>query len=170
MLLSVHVTSFLLPWLWASIGVTCSYSSRLFLCTLAEFIHAHNYILDYYTFFVLSPFLCCTFLISIASSLAQAPSLQQLLNFKSKTTHINVVEQIGTHYSSLGPFLLNDNTGAITKAIESQYKLDAFSINHEILSRWLQGKGKTPVSWRTLIDTLKTIKLSTLAENIESCF
>ena len=158
----------ILPWLWASIGVTCSYSSCLFLCALAEFINVYNYIFDYLS----SPhsFAAHSWSPSIASALVQAPSLQQLLNFKSKTTHINVVEQIGTHYSSLGPFLLNDDTGAITKAIESQYKLDAFSINHEILSRWLQGKGKTPVSWRTLIDTLKTIKLSTLAENIESCF
>jgi len=42
MLLSVHVTSVLFlvwfnnfPWLWASIGVTRSYSSRPFLCALA---------------------------------------------------------------------------------------------------------------------------------------
>ena len=48
----------------------------------------------------------------LASALAaQAPSLQQLLNFKTKTIHINIVEQIGTHYSSLGPFLLIDDTG-----------------------------------------------------------
>ena len=138
-----------------------------------KYVHPDNlHILDYFKWIVSSlsiPWLNI-FNLPLASALAQAPSLQQLLNFKTKTVHINLVEQIGTHYSSLGPFLLNDDTGAITKAIESQYKMDAFNINHEILSQWLQGKGKTPVSWKTLIDTLMTIKLSTLAEDIENSF
>ena len=101
--------------------------------------------------------------------LTKPVTLPQLLHFKTKTTHINIVEKIGTHYMSLGPFLLNDDTGTKTEAIRDECKLKTDSINHAILSQWLQGKGKTPVNWRTLIDTLKIIGLSKLGEEIEEC-
>ena len=103
------------------------------------------------------------------SSLTKLPTLRQLLHFKTKTTYINIVEQIGTHYKFLGPFLLNDDTGTKTEAIRDECKLKACDINYAILSQWLQGQGKTPVNWRTLINTLKHIGLSTLGKEIEEC-
>ena len=95
------------------------------------------------------------------------PTLPQLIDFKTSTGSMNITECIGTSYSKLGPLLLRDNDGAVTQAIREQYHLDAAKINQEILQRWLQGKGRQPVQWFTLIDVLKKIQLSPLAKEIE---
>ena len=103
-----------------------------------------------------------------AGSFTSKPTLPELLNFKTSSgSTVDVVQQIGTHYSKLGPLLLNDDTGAVTSAIVSQYQRDAVAINQEILTRWLQGQGKKPVSWSTLTDVLKEVGLSELSQMIQ---
>ena len=86
---------------------------------------------------------------------------------KTQSGTVNVVQQIGRYYSTLGPLLLKDITGAITAAIVSQYQLNADAINQAILTRWLVGQGKQPVSWSTLIDVLKDTGLSEMAKMIK---
>ena len=49
---------------------------------------------------------------------------------------------------------------------QCQYQHDAAKINYEILQQWIQGKGRQPVQWSTLIDVLKKIQLSVLAKKI----
>ena len=93
-------------------------------------------------------------------------TLPQLLHFK--TAAGSILEQIGIHYWDLGVRLLNDTTGAVTQAVIKQYHYDATEINREILQRWIQGKGKSPVEWATLVEVLKDIRLSELAREIES--
>ena len=66
-----------------------------------------------------------------------------------------------------GILLLNDETGAEARTIVTKHHEDADQINLEILSLWIQGKGK-PLSWDVLIDVLKTIGLGTLAEDTEN--
>ena len=79
------------------------------------------------------------------------------------------MQQIGTHYSQLGLLLLNDSTGSITSAIVTQFHSKADEINQEILSRWLQGQGKHPVNWFTLIRVLRDMQLLELAKMIQKC-
>ena len=64
-----------------------------------------------------------------------------------------------------GFLLLNDTSGAVTQSIAA--KGDSTRINHDILCLWLQGKGRQPVQWSTLIETLKDIDMSVLANDIE---
>ena len=78
-----------------------------------------------------------------------------------------MLDQIGTHYKKLGILLLNDTTGTVTQAIINQYHRNASEINMEILQRWIQGRGKLPVEWATLIEVLKDIELTELAREIE---
>ena len=94
------------------------------------------------------------------------PTLPQLIDFKTSTGNMNVTERIGTSYGKLGPLLMRDDDGAVTQAIRDQYHHDAAKINYEILQRWIQGKGRQPVQWSTLIDVLKKIQLSPLAKEI----
>lgn len=101
------------------------------------------------------------------SPLVQRPTLPQLLLFKTRSSSFNVLEQIGIHYRKLGILLLDDDTGAVTQAIVKQYHYDATDINIEILQRWIQGKGKLPVDWATLIKVLKDIGLPELARKME---
>ena len=103
-----------------------------------------------------------------ARSFTSKPTLPELLYLKTLSGNtVDVVQQIGTHYSKLGPLLLNDVTGAVTSAIVSQYQRDADAINQEILTRWLQGQGKKPVSWSTRTDVLNEVGLSELPQMIQ---
>ena len=103
-----------------------------------------------------------------ARSLASKPTLPELLKFKTSSGDtLRIVQQIGTNYLILAPLLLDDDTGAVTLAIVSQYQLNADAINQEILTRWLQGCGKKPVSWSTLTDVLKEVGLTKLSLMIE---
>ena len=98
----------------------------------------------------------------------EKPTLQQLLVFPGPQKKIKVHEQIGIKYYELGAFLLDDDTGAIVKAIAQEYSNNADNINKEILSKWLQGMGKQPVTWNTLIEVLRDIDLNSLANDVES--
>ena len=95
------------------------------------------------------------------------PTLPQLIDFKLQSGSINTMEQIGARYNTLGPLLLEDTDGTITEGIEKQCHHVVYDINLKILQRWIQGKGRQPVQWSTLIDVLKKIQLSELAKQIE---
>ena len=95
------------------------------------------------------------------------PTLPELIDFKTSTGSIKIIKCIGTHYDVLGTLLLQDNDGTVTQAIRDQYHHDAAKINYDIMRQWIQGKGRQPVQWSTLIDVLKKIELSVLAKKIE---
>ena len=44
----------------------------------------------------------------------------------------------------------------------------AEEINKEILEQWITGRGKQPVTWKTLTEVLRDIELNTLAGEIEA--
>ena len=100
------------------------------------------------------------------ASTEDTPTMPELIHFKIQSGSINILEEIGAHYNFLGPFLLQDTTGAVTKAIKVQYHFDATLINQEILQRWLDGKGVKPIKWSTLVSVLEKINLSPLAVTI----
>ena len=65
-----------------------------------------------------------------------------------------------------GTFLLDDRTGARVRNLEHQHQRHAEHINTAILQEWLTGSGKKPVTWATLVEVLRDIELSTLADDI----
>ena len=106
---------------------------------------------------------------SKARSLESTPTLPELLNFQTASGEdINIISEIGTDFKKLGPQILIDKRGAVLAGIVSKNINDADSINQEILTKWIRGRGKKPVAWSTLIDLLKVIGLSELAETIEA--
>ena len=78
------------------------------------------------------------------------------------------MKEIGTHYNMFGVLLLSDESGATISALEQQHQSRATSINFEILQQWLEGSGKRPVTWETLVKVLRQIELNILADKIES--
>ena len=96
------------------------------------------------------------------------PTLEQLIDFKTTTGSENVVKLIGTDYNLLGAFLLQDKAGTVTDAIADEHHHNAFKVNYHILKQWIQGKGRQPVQWSTLIDVFKKIELSELAKTMEA--
>ena len=93
--------------------------------------------------------------------------MPQLLNFPGKSGEINIPEKIGTNYTTLGIFLLNDDNGAKVETIAKE-KGESIHISIKILSKWLQGEGMQPPTWSTLIEALKMSNLGVLAEDIRA--
>ena len=74
---------------------------------------------------------------------------------------------MGSKFEDLGIVLLGDDDGSLVDQIKISCHHVPADIVGDILKRWVRGKGKQPVTWRTLTDCLKTIGLSPLASSIE---
>ena len=74
---------------------------------------------------------------------------------------------VGSTLQRFGTLLLEDKTGNKVAAIELDQQMQ-FRICREIVKRWLEGKGKQPVTWGTLIDVLDQIELTELSSDIRS--
>ena len=96
----------------------------------------------------------------------ECPTLPELMCFGSK--EIDIIEEIGTKYSRFGISLLHDKSGAKIEAIVKECRENAYEINQKILSRWIRGEGKKPVSWVTLADELDKCRLKELAKSIRT--
>ena len=75
------------------------------------------------------------------------------------------MKQIAGSYHTLGANLLGSSQ---VEEMEQTYNHHSFMITYNILDHWLQEKGKTPVTWETLITELDQIGLKDLARKIES--
>ena len=91
----------------------------------------------------------------------------ECIRFQRKERTINIPQEINTSYCQFGIFLLNDLNGTRTCNIEHEHREHAEKINTEILREWAMGRGKQPVSWKTLTEVLRDIELGTLASEIE---
>ena len=80
---------------------------------------------------------------------------------------MNLAKEIGTHYRVFGILLLNDEKGNKVSTIVKEHQGNAEEINCEIFRLWLEGEGKRPLSWCTLVQVLKDIELKKLANEIE---
>lgn len=81
---------------------------------------------------------------------------------------MDITSRVGNKYTMLGVLLLEDEDGGITQSIVGQHLLNATNITVDILGRWLRGEGKQPVTWQTLVDTLRDMGLAELASTIQS--
>ena len=95
-------------------------------------------------------------------------TLPEMLTFSGKSGEAaGIPQRIGTKYKKFGIILLNDSDGRTVDTISTDEKGDAEDINIEILKRWVQGAGRQPATWRTLIKVLKLSGLCALAKDIE---
>ena len=80
---------------------------------------------------------------------------------------LRLFERIVGKLQRFGTLLLEDETGDKVLAIEQDEKKTE-RMCREICRQWLEGKGKQPVTWSTLINVLDQIKLRELATDIQS--
>jgi len=96
------------------------------------------------------------------------PNMIELVRFREKAKRINIPQEIGTNYYQFGILLLEDETGTRIRSFECKYRGDSEQISTEILEQWINGKGKQPVTWGTLVEVLRDVELTTLAGDIEA--
>jgi hypothetical protein len=100
------------------------------------------------------------------------PTLPQLtqLDVPEKGVSIRIMDKIGSHYHTLGIFLLNDEDGGEIKTIEYDCRRTA-DILREIFHRWICGhqmrNGKKINTWEKLVEYLGTVELTVLAKEID---
>ena len=93
-------------------------------------------------------------------SSGERPTLPELL-------HLKVPQQVSANYSTFGILLLNDQTGSRVDAIEDECRGKPERITRKILQEWMEGKG-LPLTWESLVQTLRDTGLSTLADQIKA--
>ena len=99
----------------------------------------------------------------------KTPLLQELLKFKCTDGRVvNIPVEIGTKYVSFGVLLLDDKTGSRVNIIAHKHLNDAERINIDILHTWLSEDSKQLVNWKKLVEVLRDIELSALADEIEA--
>jgi len=95
------------------------------------------------------------------------PTLTECIRFQGRERKINIPQEISIKYRDFGILLLDDRTGTRLEALEHEHRCNAELINSKILQEWIAGKGKHPVSWKTLTEVLRDVELNTLAEDID---
>ena len=98
---------------------------------------------------------------------ADHPTVLECTRFPGRQRTINIPQEISSNYYYFGLHLLDDPNGTRVHNLELEYRQNAERINTEILREWVTGRGKKPVTWKTLIIVLRDIELSTLASEIE---
>ena len=96
------------------------------------------------------------------------PTLTECLRFQGRERRINLPQEISVKYYQFGCHLLDDGTGATIRSIAHKHRDDAEQVTLEILKEWITGRGKHPVTWKTLAQVLQDIDLSTLASEIKA--
>ena len=91
----------------------------------------------------------------------------ELTCFPLAGSKVDLAVEIGVHYYIFGVQLLQDSTGSQVSALEKEMGKNAQDINHKIFELWLQGKGRQPVTWGTLMAVLQDIGLYRLAKDIK---
>ena len=81
------------------------------------------------------------------------PTMPELVRLK-------VSQEISTNWYDVGVLLLEDKTGARIKSIEETCRGNPKRINDEVLQQWIEGNGKMPVTWRTLVEVLRDAELT----------
>ena len=98
-------------------------------------------------------------------AMSDKPTLPQLHNFPTPSN--GVIQRVAENSHTLGILLLDDKNGNITANIKAQYRPDQCQIAEEIFRKWLDGTGRTPQTWATLVTVLRGMQMETLANEIE---
>ena len=91
----------------------------------------------------------------------------ELTCFPLADSKVDLAVEIGVHYYTFGVQLLQDRAGMQVSVLEKEMGKNAQDINHQIFTLWLQGKGRQPVTWGTLVAVLQDIGLERLAKDIK---
>ena len=93
------------------------------------------------------------------------PVMNELTMFRGVEDKFNITRRIGSKSSEFGKSLLGEENEADVQSIIAKRRGDE---NSQILQMWLDGKGREPVTWGTLIEVLQEVGLEDLAHDIEA--
>jgi hypothetical protein len=83
-----------------------------------------------------------------------------------KSLNFDIAERIARSYKKIGGELLQDLGGHRVGIIHTNHFHNVVDTSVAILEEWLEGSGKLPVTWRTLIRVLEENGKEVLAQDI----
>ena len=80
--------------------------------------------------------------------------------------NVNIIQKTSAKYTIIGMQLLEDDNCDIVDALKEKHRGDPEEIITAVYKKWISGTGK-PVKWRTLVDVLRDLELTSVADVIE---
>ena len=102
------------------------------------------------------------------SAIDDIPSLHELDLFEQCSVVVRIIDGITAKWKDVALRLHFD--GHCTEVIEMSCHYQPVTACRTMFTRWLEGYGRKPKTWRTLIVALKEANLSILAEELEKMF
>ena len=97
------------------------------------------------------------------------PTIAHLIELPCKGGgSIKTVQQCSSKYYNIGVFLLSDFNAHIVQSLVMEHKNVNEDIMKAVFKKWIDGTGKTPISWNTLIKVLRQVELGTLADELQN--
>ena len=103
---------------------------------------------------------------SVSTTGGDRPTMMELIRFRGRERRINIPQEISTKCHQFAVLLLEDSTGARIRSMEQKHSNSTEEINMNIFEQWIEGKGRKPVTWRTLVEVLYDVQLISLADDI----
>ncbi len=98
----------------------------------------------------------------------QEPSLLQLTLLKSPSgKRVEIIKTIAPDWNKFGIYFDFDKTGQTLKCIAKEHPFNPIDCCTHMMREWLEGRGRQPATWATLIDLLKDAEMNDLAQQVE---
>eukprot|EP00731_Ephydatia_muelleri_P035388 Em0119g1a len=82
--------------------------------------------------------------------------------------YVSIILRTSNCYTKLAMYLLNDDNCDIVDSLKEKCRGDPVEIVTAVYKKWINGAGRQPVTWQTLLDVLREIEQNSLAEDIET--
>ena len=80
---------------------------------------------------------------------------------------MEIIATVAAHWQDFGYLLDFDGTGRTIDRIAREHQLRPIDCCAAMLREWLEGRGRQPATWATLIDLLKDADINDLAQQLE---
>ena len=81
---------------------------------------------------------------------------------------MEIIKTIAPNWNRFGIHLDFDETGRTLNCIAKEHPSNPIDCCTHMMREWLEGRGRQPATWATLIDLLKDAELNDLAQQLEN--
>ena len=97
------------------------------------------------------------------------PTIAKLLLLKVADGHkIQIIDTVASKWKLLGHLMNFDDTGTWVDKADNKHRGDPDSCCVAIFKHWLNGNGRGPHTWKTLIELLEDTDYQVLADEVRS--
>ena len=106
--------------------------------------------------------------INFVSAIDDTPKLHELDRFERCLMVVKIIDRVAAKWKAVALRLHFDDH--LLEVIEADCHHQSVRACRTMFTRWLEGIGRKPTTWRTLVKALKEANLSALAEEVEKMF